>query len=278
MPLLLIPTPLGNLRDITLRALDALREAAQIVAEDTRVTRKLLHAHGITPRGLSSYHAHTGEAEIETILALAEKELVALVTDAGMPGVSDPGGVLAARARARKIPVEVLPGPVAFIAAAVLSGFPIVGLSFEGFVPRGAGQREHAFLAALAQRRTSAWYEAPHRLAATLTTLDRITPALPTFVLREYTKMFEQQLLGTPREVLAGLPEPMRGEVVVVLDGREYRPPVPAAEELDACIDALLAEGRPPSMIAKRLAATGAGSRAELYRRACLRGKAASDA
>lgn len=278
MPLLLIPTPLGNLRDITLRALDALRDAAQIVAEDTRVTRKLLHAHGITPRGLSSYHAHSSEAEIAAILTLAEAELVALVTDAGMPGISDPGGMLAARARARKIPVEVLPGPVAFISAAVLSGFPIVGLSFEGFVPRGEGQREHAFLAALARRQTSAWYEAPHRIAATLTTLDRITPALPTFVLREYTKMFEQQLLGTPREVLAALPEPMRGETVVVLDGREYQPPVPAAEEIDARIDALLAEGCAPAVIAKRLAAAGAGSRTELYLRVCLRGKPALDA
>jgi 16S rRNA (cytidine1402-2'-O)-methyltransferase len=275
MPLVLIPTPLGNLRDITLRALEMLRDADHIVAEDTRVTRKLLHAHGIAPRSLSPYNEYTGEPGVEAILAQAADRLVVVVTDAGMPGISDPGSALLVLARARAIPVEVLPGPVAFVAAIVLSGFPTTGLSFEGFVPRGEGKREKAFLDSLKHGRTSAWYEAPHRIEESIATLERIASDLPIFVLREYTKKFEQQVLGTPSEVLAALPKPMLGECVLVLDGQSYRPPTPENTDVDARIDALLAEGRSPATIAKSLAADGAGSRNELYRRASSRGKQA---
>ena len=273
MALILVPTPLGNLRDITLHALEVLRTAALVVAEDTRVTRKLLSAHQVTPHDLTTYNEYTSASGIEAILARAECEIVAVVSDAGMPGICDPGCVLLTRARAREIPVQVLPGPSAFLSAAVLSGFPIIGLSFEGFVPRSQGQRTSALAAALERRHTSAWYEAPHRIVDTLVALESIAPNTPIFVLREYTKHFEQQILGTATEALAALPDPIRGEFVVILDGRNFQSAQPAESDVDTQIDMLLAAGRSPTMIAKQLAKAGLGSRNELYRRAGLRGK-----
>src|SRR6185437_8903799 len=121
------------LRDVTLRALDALRDAAVIVAEDTRVTRKLLSAHGITGKLLWTYHEHNAAATTAEILARARAGTVAVVTDAGMPGISDPGVALVAAARDAGIPVEALPGPTAFACAAVLSGFDVRRFVFEGF-------------------------------------------------------------------------------------------------------------------------------------------------
>ena len=135
MALTFVPTPLGNLRDVTLRALDVLREAALSVAEDTRVTRRLLSAYEITGKTLWTYHEHNAAGTTDAILARARDEPVALVTDAGMPGISDPGSALVAAAREAGIAVEVLPGPSAFVCAAVLSGFPLERFSFEGFVP-----------------------------------------------------------------------------------------------------------------------------------------------
>ena len=278
MSLILVPTPLGNLRDITIRALDTLREASLIVAEDTRVTRKLLSAHQISPRDLTTYNEYTSDSGIQAILDRAEHAIVAVVSDAGMPGICDPGSALVPLARARNIAVEVLPGPSAFLSAAVLSGFALIGLAFEGFVPRTDGQRRSAFLAALEQHRTSAWYETPHRIVATLTALHELAPDVPLFVLREYTKQFEQQIVGTAAAALAALPDPIRGEFVVMLDGRSYIAADAVPDDVDAQIDALLAAGRPPTVIAKRLAQAGLGSRNELYRRASSRGKQEPDA
>jgi 16S rRNA (cytidine1402-2'-O)-methyltransferase len=268
MGLTFVPTPLGNLRDITLRALDALRDAELIVAEDTRVARKLLSAHGIAGAQMWTYHEHNAAGSTEAILERAATGNVAVVTDAGMPGISDPGSALVAAARAAGITVDVLPGPTAFACAAVLSGFDVRRFVFEGFPPRTSGARKTAFRAAIARGIPSVWYESPHRIGAALADLAEVAPEIPTFLVREFTKMFEQQLSGTPATVAAALPDPVRGEVAFVIDAGVATPDPDAREDdLDARIDALLATGISTAAIAKQLAAAGAGDRQVLYAR-----------
>jgi 16S rRNA (cytidine1402-2'-O)-methyltransferase len=267
MGLTFVPTPLGNLRDITLRSLDALRDAQLIVAEDTRVARRLLTALAIAAPPIWTYHEHNAATATATILERAATENVVVVTDAGMPGISDPGTALVAAARAAGVPVDVLPGPTAFACAAVLSGFDVRRFSFEGFPPRTSGARRTAFAAALARGIPTVWYESPHRIGDALADLGAVDPAVRTFVLREFTKLHEQQLAGTPAEVAAALPDPVRGEIVFVLDAGTPAAPVANAASIDEQIDALLASGASTAAIAKQLAAGGAGERSALYAR-----------
>lgn len=270
MGLTFVPTPLGNLRDITLRALDVLREADVIVAEDSRVARRLLAAHGIAGKQLWTYHEHNAAATTAAILERARSERVAVVADAGMPGISDPGVALIAAARSAGIAVELLPGPTAFACAVVLSGFERPGFVFAGFLPRTTGARQVAFAAALRRGLPTVWYETPHRIEAALADLGAVAPAARVFLLREFTKLHEQQLVGTPAEVAAALPTPVRGEIVLVLDAAAV--PAETAPDagdggLDERIDALLAGGASTAAIAKQLAAAGAGERRALYAR-----------
>jgi len=269
--LILVPTPLGNLRDITLRALDVLRDCDLIVAEDTRVARKLLAALGLPAKTLWSYREQNAEAVTAGILERARTQTVAVVTDAGMPGISDPGQDLVRAARAEAIAVEVLPGASAFVCAAVLSGFDLRGFSFEGFVSRRKGERERAFSAALARVTASVWYEAPARIDATLETLASIAPDARVFVARELTKLHEQQISGTAAAVLAQLPQPPRGEFVLVIES--VAPSIVEPEEgaIDREVDRALAAGASVPQIARDLARRGFGSRADLYRRASSR-------
>lgn len=272
MGLTFVPTPLGNLRDITLRALDVLREADLIVAEDTRVTRRLLSAHGIPGPALWTYHEHNAAGSTAAILERAASGKVAVVTDAGLPGISDPGSALVAAARAAGIAVDVLPGPTAFACAAVLSGFDVRRLAFEGFPPRTAGARKAAFRAALTRGLPTVWYESPHRIAATLADLASVAPEARVFLVREFTKLHEQQIGGTPREVAAALPDPVRGEVAFVIDaGVAETADGTESATLDERIDALLAAGNSTAAIAKQLAAAGAGERKAIYARAGAR-------
>jgi 16S rRNA (cytidine1402-2'-O)-methyltransferase len=261
-----VPTPLGNLRDVTLRALDVLGACDLIVAEDTRVARRLLNALALPAKPIWSYREQNAAAATGPILERARLDLVAVVTDAGMPGISDPGRELVAAARSAGVAVDVLPGPCAFVCAAVLSGFDIRRLA--GFVPRARGERERAFMAALAGGPTTAFYEAPSRIVATLEHLAQLAPAASVFVGRELTKRFEQQICGTPATVLAALERPVRGELVLVLaPGTAETDVAPPASAIDAAIDAQLAAGASPSRAAKALAALGLGDRATLYRR-----------
>jgi 16S rRNA (cytidine1402-2'-O)-methyltransferase len=244
MGLIVVPTPIGNLRDITLRALDVLRSCQLIVAEDTRTTKRLLSAHGISGKELWSYREQNAARVTRAILARAAEQIVAVVADAGMPGISDPGRDLVVASRSEGIAVEVLPGPAAFVCAAVLSGFDLNGFSFEGFVPRRAAERRAAFEAALARGKTSAWYEAPHRIGLTLDELAELRPEAAVFLVRELTKLHEQQVAGKPAEIRAALPEPVRGELVLVLGPRAGpRARTPTEDDLDAQIDAALDAG-----------------------------------
>jgi 16S rRNA (cytidine1402-2'-O)-methyltransferase len=267
MGLTFVPTPLGNLRDITLHALDVLRDAELIVAEDSRVARRLLSAHGITGATIWTYHEHNAATSTAAILERAASGSVAVVTDAGMPGISDPGSALVAAARAAGIPVEVLPGPTAFACAAVLSGFDVRRFVFEGFPPRASGARKAAFQAALDRGIPSVWYESPHRIAASLADLAAIAPDAPVFLVREFTKLYEQQLAGTPAAVAAQLPDPIRGEVAFVIGGGTVPVADTSGGDIDAQIDALIASGASTAAIAKQLAASGAGERSALYAR-----------
>lgn len=264
-----VPTPLGNLRDVTLRSIDALRDASLIVSEDSRVTRRLLNALDIGTKEIWTYHEHNARATTPAILERARAETVAVVTDAGTPGISDPGSALVAAAREDGVPVEVLPGPAAFVCAAVLSGFDLRRFVFAGFPPRGGAQRRAAFRASLAE--TTVWYEAPHRIRESLADLAAVAPDRRVFLVRELTKLHEQQVLGTPAEIAAAIADPVRGEIAFVVEGGAPDPAFadarPSQDEVDSTIDALLAEGLTTSAIAKRLAEAGHGERRHLYAR-----------
>lgn len=276
MSLILVPTPLGNLRDITLRSLEILRDADAIVAEDTRVARRLLSALNIPAPKLLHYDEHSARSTLDAITERARTETIAVVTDAGMPGISDPGIELVRHARTHGISVEVLPGPSAFVVAAVLSGFDLARFSFEGFVPRTQRARREIFSRALASTMTTVWYDAPHRIAATLETLAELAPRTPIFLARELTKLHEQHLRGTASEVHAALAKPVRGEIVLVIGpvNIDATPPAPSDVDIDRAIDAALSAGRSISEIAKELATKGLGLRRELYARASRRKQA----
>jgi 16S rRNA (cytidine1402-2'-O)-methyltransferase len=215
----LCPTPLGNLEDITARALRALRECDVVVAEDTRVTGGLLR-HFEIRKPLRSLHERVEArrlAEVRELLAAGKT--VAFASDAGTPGISDPGAALVACARELGAPVDALPGPTAFVGALVLSGFDISRFRYEGFPPRKPSERR-AYLRGLADENAAvAWYEAPTRIIALLDDVERELPERRIFVLREYTKKFEQHALGSAAEVKRAIARPPRGEFTVVLEG-----------------------------------------------------------
>ncbi len=264
------------MRDITLRSLDVLRAADAIVAEDTRVARRLLSALDIPAPKLLHYDEHSARSTLDAIIERARTETIAVVTDAGMPGISDPGMELVRHARTKGISVEALPGPSAFVVAAVLSGFDLARFSFEGFIPRTQRARREVFSRALESGLTTLWYESPYRVAATLETLAELAPRTPIFLAREITKLHEQHLHGTASEVLAALEKPVRGEIVLVISpaGIDAAKPAPSADEIDHAIDVALSAGRSITDIAKELATKGLGERRELYARASRRKQA----
>lgn len=266
MPLTVVPTPLGNLGDITHRALERLRDAELIVAEDTRVARKLLSALAIEGKELWSYREQNAGAVTAGILDRARSQRVVLVTDAGMPGVSDPGNDLIAAARDAGVAVDVLPGPSAALGVAVLSGFPLRRFAFEGFPLRASAARRTQFTQSLLAGATTIWFESPQRIRATLDDLVAVAPDARVFLVREYTKKFEQQLLGTPAQVAHALPEPVRGEIAFAIAPYQAKASH-APLDLDVAIDELLASGHRATEIARRLARAGAGDRRDLYAR-----------
>jgi 16S rRNA (cytidine1402-2'-O)-methyltransferase len=275
MPLVFVPTPLGNLRDITLRALDVLASCDLLVAEDTRVARKLLSALKLPGKEIWSYHERNARATAPRIIARAREQTVAVTSDAGMPGISDPGAELVAAARNAGIAVHVLPGPSAAIGVALLSGFPLHRFAFEAFAPRSTRARREAFKRALSNGVTSIWYESPRRIGAALADLHAIAPETRVFLVREYTKMHEQQLSGTPQQVAAALPDPVRGEVAFALaPGVSAEARVVRASDLAAAIDSLIKEGVSVAAIAKTLAERGLGERRAIYARASERKRA----
>lgn len=215
-------TPIGNLQDITLRVLDTLKTVDLVACEDTRKTLQLLNHFAIT-KPVTSYFEHNKQVKGDKIInALLEGKNVALVSDAGMPGVSDPGWDLIQQCLAEDIPFTVLPGAVAAVTGLVLSGLPTQRFSFEGFVPRNKKERR-SFLQNLAEEtRTMIFYESPHRLEETLAAMDEIFGTRQMAVARELTKKFEEVRRGTPAELLAHFQaNEIRGEFVLIVEGKE---------------------------------------------------------
>ncbi len=269
MPLVFVPTPLGNLRDITIRALDTLRDCDLLVAEDTRVAARLLAGLALPRKPMRSYREQNATLVTAAILDAARTGLVAVTTDAGTPAISDPGSQLVAAARAAGIAIDVLPGPCAAIGAIALSGFDSARFSFEGFAPRSTSARRLAFRRALDSGVPSIWYEAPHRFTAALRDLALESPGARIFFLREYTKMHEEQRLQTAEELLASLPDTLKGEIAFVIEPPPKAPKAAATtDELDSAILYHFSQGLSAAQTAKRLSVQGMGERRAIYARA----------
>lgn len=219
--LYLVPTPIGNLEDITLRALNILKEVDYILAEDTRTSGKLLKHYDIaTP--MQSHHMHNEHKTVDTIVKrLQSGETFALISDAGTPTISDPGFLLTRACVQNNIDVECLPGATAFIPALVNSGLPNDKFVFEGFLPVKKGRQTRLqFLAE--ETRTMIFYESPHKLLKTLTNfVEYFGEDRQISVSRELTKLFEETKRGSAKEVLAYYTEkPAKGEIVIVIEGK----------------------------------------------------------
>ncbi len=219
--LYLVPTPIGNLKDITLRALEVLQSVDAILAEDTRTTGKLLKHYEIKQK-MISYHAHNEHNAVSRVIeSLQRGETLALVSDAGSPGISDPGYLLVHEVLKHNFKIEALPGATAFVPALVKSGLPSDRFVFEGFLPHKKG-RQTRVLALVDETRTIVLYESPHRLLKTLNQIgeflgeDRIVS-----VSRELTKMFEETVNGTTKEVIKHFENgTIKGEFVIIIAGK----------------------------------------------------------
>ncbi len=273
--LYLVATPIGNLEDITLRALRVLRSVDRIACEDTRQTQKLLHHFGIRVPTVS-YHMHNEGTRSEELLAeLRGGVRIAVVSDAGTPGIADPGGQIAAAAIAAGVPVFPIPGANAAIAALIASGLPAERFTFHGFLPSKPGQRKTALEALLRDRASSdgithIFYEAPHRIVETLADSEAVFGAEQhAVVARELTKLHEEFLRGTVSELrneLSGRAV-VRGEIVLLMTLAEA--PVAAATEtsIAAEVSALIAaEGLTEMAALKRIAKARGLGKSEVYR------------
>ena len=220
--LFLVPTPIGNLEDMTLRAIRVLKEVSLILAEDTRTSGKLLqHFEIATP--MKSYHMHNEHTMVDYLIGrLKNNETMALISDAGTPGISDPGFLLVRACVENQIEVDCLPGATAFVPALVNSGLPNDKFVFEGFLPVKKGRQTR--LKVLAEEpRTIIFYESPHKLLKTLTNLVEYFGAdRPLAVSRELTKLYEETVRGTAGELLRHFTEkPPKGEIVIIVGGKK---------------------------------------------------------
>ena len=220
-PLVLVPTPIGNLEDVTLRAQRALSEADVVVAEDTRVSGRLLQHLGLQ-KPLVSFHTHNEHRTVEGLVERLQRgERIALISDAGTPGISDPGFLLVRAAVQAGIAVECLPGPTAFVPALVVSGLPCERFVFEGFLPQKKGRRTRVE-ALRDEPRTIVLYESPYRIVKLLGELSEVLgPDRPASVSRELSKLHEETVRGTLTELHAHFTEQEpRGEFVVCVGGK----------------------------------------------------------
>jgi 16S rRNA (cytidine1402-2'-O)-methyltransferase len=222
--LYLVATPIGNLEDITLRALRVLKEADLIACEDTRQTQKLLNHYGITTR-TTSYHEHNEMTRAaELVVDLEQGARIALVSDAGMPGISDPGFRLISLAIRHHVPVVPIPGAAAFLAALVASGLPTDSFRFSGFLPAKVGQRRQVLESISESPRTQVFYEAPHRVKEALQDVVEILgPERHVVIAREVTKIYEEFLRGSAGEVLETLKArgDIKGEITLLIGKME---------------------------------------------------------
>src|SRR5262245_57833370 len=266
MPLAVCATPIGNLGDVTLRVLEELREADAVLCEDTRRTRILLDRHGIRAQRLVSFHRHNEARRTQELLPLLQAgERHALVSDAGLPGVNDPGGRLVAAALSAGVEVTVLPGPSAVETALVASGLgAAAGYRFLGYLPRRDAELDALWDEARAWPYAAVAFESPKRLPRSLDRLASIDPGRRVAVCRELTKRFEEVVRGSAAEVAGRFREPTKGEVTIVL-----APGASTDADRDAAVEAvrrLVAGGAPRRLAADVVSGLARTPRNELYR------------
>ena len=268
MPLAVCATPIGNLEDVTLRVLAELREADVVLCEDTRHTGVLLDRYGIAASGrLLSYHEHNDAARTTELLPrLAAGERMALVSDAGLPGVNDPGGRLVAAALERGVPVTVLPGPSAVETALVASGLAGDQYRFLGYLPRRETERKALWEDLRRWQHPAVAFESPKRLPGTLRSLATAFPDRRVAVCRELTKRFEEVVRGTAAALATSFAEPPKGEITLVIDGAP--PDKTRLASLDAAVAAvqeLIEAGFPRRRAVDLIAAVAGQPRNALY-------------
>jgi 16S rRNA (cytidine1402-2'-O)-methyltransferase len=272
--LFVVATPIGNLKDITLRALETLREVDAIAAEDTRHTKKLLSAHGVEGKPLLSLHAHSTERDVARVVdRLVAGEHVALVTDAGTPGVSDPGDALVRAAIAARVRVVPIPGPSAALAALSASGLGGGGaFRFFGFLPRDGTARARAIAAIVNTPEPVIIFESPERTQRTLIDLCEVMHTRGACVARELTKVHEEILRGTLAD-LAYERDTWRGEIVIVLGAQDIPEAAVDDAAIDTRIDAELARGTGAKQTSEIIAAWSGRPKREIYERVVRRKK-----
>ncbi len=264
--LYVVSTPIGNLEDITLRALRILKEVHTIAAEDTRHTRKLLSHYGISAR-LTSYFEHNELKKAGVILKIIEGgEDVALVSDAGTPGISDPGYTLVSCALKAGVRVQSVPGPSAFTSALSVSGFPIDSFTFKGFLPQAGGKRRSSLKELSGTGKTYVMYESSRRILKTLSDISELLPEAEVAISREITKLNEEFLKGSAAELLTSIGErKLKGEIVLII-----RTPLLEPSHEDAMIELkrLLSEGLSVSEASKATAKKFGVKKGDLYNEA----------
>jgi 16S rRNA (cytidine1402-2'-O)-methyltransferase len=264
--LYVVSTPIGNLEDVTYRAVRVLGEVNLIACEDTRQTRKLLDHYGID-RPLISYHEHNEASRSDELLArLVSGESIALVSDAGTPLVSDPGYRLVSKAVSGGVKVVPLPGASAVMAALGASGLPTDAFHFAGFLPHKAGQRRKALEELRASEATLVFYEAPHRILEALESIAQVLGDRPAVVAREVTKLHEEFLRGTVSEVRANLAArpAIKGEITLLIG--KGGPPAVAAGPAASAVEALVQDGMDRMEAIKKVARERGLSKRDVYR------------
>ena len=262
--LYVVGTPIGNMEDITLRALRILREVSLIAAEDTRTTRRLLQRYDIKTR-LTSFHDHSGEVKLQRLLEHMKTEALALVSEAGTPNISDPGHDLIAAAIENSIPVVSIPGPTAAISALSTSGLPTSQFTFVGFLPRKASERRKLLRSVLAEGRTVVAYEAPHRLIAALVDIEAVESDVQVAVCRELTKLHEEVFRGTALEARNHFAAP-RGEFTLVIGPSTSKDDAITDEQLASELTRLESDGVSGKEAVSRVAREHGVGRNRVYR------------
>jgi len=264
MPALyIVATPIGNLEDVTLRALRVLKEVKLIAAEDTRKTKRLLDHYGIhTP--MTSYYEHNKMTKLGYLLRFLETDDLALVSEAGMPGISDPGYELVVAAARQGVRVVPIPGPSAIVAAVAVSGLPTNQFTYLGFLPRKKSERARLLEQVAQEPRTLVAFEAPHRLTDTLRDMLEVLGDRRMAIVRELTKLHEEVFRGTMSEAIEHFQEP-RGEFTVVIEGSRKETKAGTTAEIESEILALQRQGVSAKEAIARLSAVTGLPRKGLY-------------
>ena len=265
MPALyVVATPIGNLEDITLRAIRVLKEVRLIAAEDTRKTKRLLDHYGIHTL-MTSYHEHNKMTKLGYLLRFLETADLALVSEAGMPGISDPGYELVVAAARQGVQVVPIPGPSAIVAAVAASGLPTDQFTYLGFLPRKKSERVGLLEQVAQEPRTIVVFEAPHRLTDLLKDMLQVLGDRRVAIVRELTKLHEEVFRGVISEAIGHFRQP-RGEFTIIIGGNGKNAKPALTAEIENEIEALQRQGVPAREAIARLSATTGLTRKELYR------------